>query len=343
MNTPTVRSLTTTVDSAFRLSLPVLITGVNGFIAGHLAERLLGEGCPVRGTVRRPDAAGWLAEQGVDIVQADLLDRASLIRAAEGCGAVVHAAAWTGGPGLSPEQAWRSNVDGTENVLAAAAMANAKRFVYISSVAVYGLNRAPIIEESAATPPVGQLYPDSKIAAERSVRESGLSTVIVRPASTYGPRGTAWTIGTVEAIKQNRLVLLGRDDGLVTPGYIDNVIDGLWLTLVHPAAVGGTFNLCDDRSVTYREFYLAYARMVGCETLPTVPAWTARLARTWPANLARRLAGRQAIGPWSAHFRFNPSRFSVERAKQMLGYLPSIGFVEGMHRTENWLRSAGYL
>jgi len=43
-------------------------------------------------------------------------------------------------------------VDGTENVLAAAAMANAKRFVYISSVAVYGLNRAPIIEESAATP-----------------------------------------------------------------------------------------------------------------------------------------------------------------------------------------------
>jgi nucleoside-diphosphate-sugar epimerase len=343
MNTPTVRSLTTTVDSAFRLSLPVLITGVNGFIAGHLAERLLGEGCPVRGTVRRPDAAGWLAEQGVDIVQADLLDRASLIRAAEGCGAVVHAAAWTGGPELSPEQAWRSNVDGTENVLAAAAMANVERFVYISSVAVYGLNRAPIIEESAATPPVGQLYPDSKIAAERLVRESGLSTVIARPASTYGPRGTAWTIGTVEAIKQNRLVLLGRDDGLVTPGYIDNVLDGLWLTLVHPAAVGGTFNLCDDRSVTYREFYLAYARMVGCETLPTVPAWTARLARTWPANLARRLAGRQAIGPWSAHFRCNPSRFSVERAKQMLGYLPSIGFVEGMRRTENWLRSAGYL
>jgi len=343
MNTPTARSLTTRADPAFRPSAPVLITGVNGFIAGHLAERLLREGCPVRGTARRPDAAGWLAEQGVDVVQADLLDRASLMRAAEGCRAVVHVAAWTGGPGLSPEQAWRSNVDGTADVLAAAAMANVERFIYISSVAVYGLNRAPIIEESAATPPVGQLYPDSKIAAERLVRESGLSTVIVRPASTYGPRGTAWTIGTVEAIKQNRLMLLGRDDGLVTPGYIDNVVDGLWLTLVHPAAVGGTFNLCDDRSVTYREFYLAYARMVGRATLPTLPAWTARLARTWPANLARRLAGRQAIGPWSAHFRCNPSRFSVERAKQMLGYLPSIDFVEGMRRTENWLRSAGYL
>ena len=343
MNIPTVKLPVTTAGPAFRLSHPVLITGVNGFIAGHLAERLLGEGCKVRGTVRRPGAAGWLAEQGVEIVQADLLDRASLVRAAEGCGAVVHAAAWTGGPGLPPEQAWRSNVDGTDNVLAAAALASVERFIYISSVAVYGLNRSPIIEESAATPPVGQLYPDSKIAAEGLVRKSGLPTVVARPASTYGPRGAAWTIGIVEAIQHHRLMLLGRDDGLVTPGYIDNVVDGLWLTLVHPAALGGTFNLCDDRSVTYRQFYLAYARMVGRATLPTLPAWTGRVARTWPANLARRLAGRQTIGPWSAHFRCNPSRFSVERAKQMLGYLPRIDFVEGMRRTESWLRDAGYL
>jgi nucleoside-diphosphate-sugar epimerase len=320
-----------------------LITGVNGFIAGHLAQRLLREGWPVRGTARRPEAAGWLAEQGVEIFQADLLDQESLLRAGRGCWAVVHAAAWTGGPELPPEQAWRTNVDGTENVLAAAAATSVERFVYISSVAVYGLNRAPVIDESAATSPVGQLYPDSKIAAEALVRESGLSSVIVRPASTYGPRGGAWTVGPVQAIKQNRLALLGRDDGLVTPGYIDNVVGGLWLTLTEPIAAGDTFNLCDDRAVTYREFYLAYARMLGRSSLPAVPAWTASLARTRPANLARRLAGRPAIGPWSLHFRRNPSRFSVERAKRILGYDPVIDFAEGMRRTEQWLRGAGYL
>jgi len=205
------------------------------------------------------------------------------------------------------------------------------------------LNRSPVIDESAATPPVDQLYPDSKIAAERLVRESSLSTVIVRPASTYGPRGTAWTVGPVEEIKHNRLTLLGRDDGLVTPGYIDNVVDGLWLTLAQPAAVGDTFNLCDDRAVTYREFYLAYARMLGRSSLRTLPAWSAKLARTPPANLARRLAGRPIIGPWSLHFRCNPSRFSVERAMEVLGYVPRIDFKEGMRRTEMWLRSAGYL
>jgi nucleoside-diphosphate-sugar epimerase len=343
MNTLTRESQIVAADPDLRLQWPVLITGANGFIASHLAERLLREGCQVRGTVRRPGTTGWLTAQGMDMVQADLLDQESLTRAAQGCGVLVHAAAWTGGPGLSARQAWRSNVEGTANVLAAAAAVGVERFVYLSSVAVYGLNRAPVIDESAATPPVGQLYPDSKIAAEDLVRESGLSYVIVRPASTYGPRGTAWTVGPVEAIKHNRLILLGRDDGLVTPGYVDNVIDGLRLTLVHPAAAGGTFNLCDDRAVTFRKFYLAYARMLGRESLPALPAWFAGLARTRPANLARRLAGRQVVGPWSLHFRRNPSRFSVERAMQVLGYVPKIDFAEGMRRTEMWLRSAGFL
>ena len=207
----------------------------------------------MRGTARRPDAAEWLAAQGAQIVEADLLDPASLTRAAAGCRAVVHAAAWTGGPELPPEAGYRVNVEGTANVLAAAQAAGVERFIYISSVAVYGVNGAPLVDEAMPTPPVGQAYSDSKIAAEALVRSSGLPYVIIRPASTYGPRGTAWTIGPIESIKQGRLVLLGRDTGLVTPGYIDNVVDGLMLTLTHPAALGQAFNLCDDRAVTFRE------------------------------------------------------------------------------------------
>ena len=191
------------------------------------------------------------------------------------------------------------------------------------------------------TPPVGQLYPDSKIAAEALVRASSLPWVIVRPASTYGPRGGAWTIGPIEQIKAGRLVLLGKDTGLVTTGYIDNVVDGLLLTLAHPAAVGETFNLCDDRAVTFREFYLAYARMLGKDSLPTVPGWFATLARTAPASLARRILGRPTIGPWSLHFRRNPSQFSVAKAERVLGYAPAVDFAEGMRRTEAWLRVGG--
>ena len=280
---------------------------------------------------------------GFEIVQADLLDPGSLKQAVAGCRAVVHAAAWTGGPELSPEAGYRVNVEGTRNVLGAAQAAGVQRFIYVSSVAVYGINSAPLVDESMSTPPVGQAYPDSKIAAEKLVRGSDLPYVIIRPASTYGPRGTAWTVGPIEQIKRSTLVLLGRDAGLVTPGYIDNVVDGLMLTLAQPAALGETFNLCDDHTVTFREFYLAYARMLGKETLPTVPGWFAGLARSAPGNLARRILGRPSVGPWSLHFRRNPSQFSVAKAGWLLGYAPQVDFAEGMRRTEAWLRAAGYL
>ncbi len=352
-------------SSLCQLPAPVLVTGITGFVAGHLAERLLAEGFSVRGTMRRdpaslaralpaglqpegsegsqPRARGARLRGALEIVQADLLDPHALRKAAAGCRAVVHAAAWTGGADLSDAAGMRVNVEGTRNVLAAAQAAGVERFIFISSVAVYGLNRAPLIDETAPTSPVHQAYPDSKIAAEALVRDAGVPHVIVRLSATYGPRGGAWTIGPVQAIKAGRLVLLGRDAGLVTPGYVDNVVDGLLLALHHPAAIGEAFNLCDDYAVTYREFYLAYAAMLGKDRLPTVPGWFAVLARSAPADLARRLLGRPRVGPWSLHFRRNPSQFSVAKAKRVLGYAPRVGFAEGMRRTEAWLRANGYL
>ena len=322
---------------------PVLITGINGFIASHLAERLLREGWSVRGLARRPESAAWLAEQGAQVIGGNLLDPDALARAAEGCAAVVHAAAWTGGPELTADQAWRTNVTGTFGVIEAARNARVERLIYVSSVAVYGVNSAPLIDEAMPTPPVEQLYPDSKIAAEAAVRASGLPHVIVRPASTYGPRGGAWTIGPIERIKRGQLILAGADRGLVTPGYVDNVVAGLLLMLTHPAAAGEAFNLCDDCAVTYREFYMAYAQMLGMDRLPTLPEWAYKAGRNAPTNALRRLLGKQPAGVWSWHFRFNPSQFGVAKAKQLLGYRPAIDFAEGMRRTEAWLRAHGYL
>ncbi len=321
-----------------------LITGVTGFIGSHLAERLLAEGVGVRGLARRPAEAAWLAQQGAEIVQADLAQRAGLHEALQGCDAVLHSAAWTGGPEIEQRTAWVINVAATGWLLQAAQDAGVQRFIYFSSVAVYGVNPAAVIDESAPTTPVGQLYPDSKIAAETLVRAAqadGLPATIIRPASTYGPRGAAWTVGPVEQIKAGRLVLLGEDRGLVNTGYIDNVVDGVLLALHSPAAIGETFNLCDGTTITYREFYSRYAAMLGRQRLPVYPAWLARGAVSPPGRWLRRLLGKPVPGPWSYHFRFNPSRFSIAKAQRVLGYAPAISLDEGMQRTEQWLRAQG--
>lgn len=324
----------------------VLITGINGFIGSHLAERLLAEGILVRGIARQPESAGWLAHRGAEITPGDLRQPASALAALAGCDAVLHTAAWTGSSRISQRDAWTINVAATGDLLSAAESASVQRFVYFSSVAVYGVNPSPVIDETAGTPTVGQLYPDSKIAAEalvRAAQQRGVPTTIVRPASTYGPRGMAWTVNPIEQIKADRIVLLGQDDGLVNTGFIDNLVDGVLLALASPAAIGQTFNLCDGTTVSYRQFYLRYAAMLGRDRLPTRPAWLARGATSAPGRLLRRLLGRPPVGRWSLHFRFNPSRFSIAKAQRLLGYQPKVDFEQGMQRTEAWLRTAGFL
>lgn len=323
-----------------------LITGITGFIGSHLAERLLAEGMAVRGLARHPADAAWLAARGVELVAGDLAAPATLADVAAGCDVVLHAGAWTGGPGLTDAQAWTVNVAATGWLVRAAQAARVQRLIYFSSVAVYGVNYAAVLDERAPTPPVGQLYPDSKIAAEALVRAAhaeGLATTIIRPACTYGPRGTAWTVGPIEQIQRGHLVLLGKDEGLVNPGYIDNVVDGVWLALHTPAAVGETFNVCDGTTLSFRDFYLRYAAMLGRQRLPTLPAWVARGAVSRPGRLARQLLGKPVPGRWSYHFRFNPSRFSIAKAQTLLGYTPRVSLDEGMRRTEQWLRAEGYL
>lgn len=321
---------------------PILITGIGGFIGSHLAERLLSRGLKVKGMARNPESVSWLADLGAEIVRGNLLDIDSLEQAIIGCRIVVHAAGWTGGRNVPSILAWRTNVDGTRNILEASSKVNLERFIYISSVSVYGLNQERLIDESMETPFVGDLYPDSKIAAEKIVIESGLPYVIVRPACTYGPRGEGWTIGILDQIKQG-VFLQGNDDGLITPGYIENVVDGLQLILSRKDALGNIFNICDDNAVTYREFYLAYAKMLGMSTLPTVPEWRIKFGKTIAAVWLRYLLGRPSRNKGVSHFRFNTSQYSNLKARKLLGFYPLVGFEEGMRRTEKWLYESGHL
>jgi len=320
----------------------VLITGINGFIAGHIAESLTAKGINVRGVCRRPDEISRLELKDVELVKGDLLDVESIKNAVVGCDVVIHAAGWSGGGGISDSLAWQTNVDGSANVIFASKACGVKQFIYISSIAVYGFNRSPLIDESMPTPRINELYPDSKIAAEDLVRTSGLPYTIIRPGCTYGPRGEGWTVGIIKQIK-NGMQLQGNDDGLITPGYIDNFVDGVLLCIFKKEAIGHTFNICDDKAVTYREFYMAFAHMLGLKVLPAIPVWRVKLSRSQLFKILRSIMRRNNGNKYSTHFRFNPSQFSIKKAKLILGYQPKVNFKEGIAKTEAWLKENGLL
>ena len=113
---------------------PTLVTGATGFVGWHVARRLIERGHRVRALVR---PASKLRELDAETVAGDLRDPASLERAAAGCGLVFHVAAdyrlWA----RDPRELYRSNVDGTRNLLEAARKAGVERVVYTSTVGLH--------------------------------------------------------------------------------------------------------------------------------------------------------------------------------------------------------------
>src|ERR1039457_2109221 len=124
---------------------PVLVTGASGFLGWHVARVLLERGYPVRALVRPGSHVGELE---LETATGDLRDAASLERAVAGCGLVFHVAAdyrlWAKDPG----ELYRSNVDGTRNMLEAAKNSGSERVVYTSTVGCIGLPHGGIGDEN---------------------------------------------------------------------------------------------------------------------------------------------------------------------------------------------------
>jgi dihydroflavonol-4-reductase len=172
-----------------------LVTGANGFLGSAVVRALLEDGRAVRAFVRPRSDRRNLAGLDVELAEGDLTDRASVRSAAAGCDAVFHVAAdyrlWV----AEPAAMYRANVDGSVNVLEAAADAGAARLVYTSSVAVLGTNedRTPADESTPVTlaDMIGH-YKRSKFLAEQAVQrraaELRFPVVTVNPSTPIGPR-----------------------------------------------------------------------------------------------------------------------------------------------------------
>lgn len=167
---------------------PTLVTGASGFIGWHVARKLLEGGHSVRALVR---FASRLRELDVEIVTGDLRDPESLARAVQGCGVVFHVAAdyrlWA----RDPSELYRSNVDGTRNLLAAARHARIERFVYTSTVGCIGVPKGGEGDENAPVSlrDMRGTYKRSKFLAEQAALEyarSGFPVVIVNPTAPVG-------------------------------------------------------------------------------------------------------------------------------------------------------------
>ena len=203
---------------------PILVTGATGFLGWHVARKLLDRGYRVRALVR--DAAR-LQELDTETVRGDLRDSDSLRRAVEGCSLVYHVAAdyrlWA----KDPDELYRSNVDGTRNLLQAARDARVERVVYTSTVGCIGVPPGGIGDERqpVSLQEMKGAYKRSKFLAEKVALEfaaSGLPVVVVNPTAPIGdhdakPTPTGRIVvdflkGRMPAYVDTGLNVVGADD-----------------------------------------------------------------------------------------------------------------------------------
>ncbi len=143
-----------------------------------------------------------------------------------------------------------------------------RRFVHLSTTDVYGYPQVEDLDETYTTTRFSNWYAQTKLQAEAEVPSAqatgALESVILRPATVYGP-GSKEVIGEIARAIEGRHMLL-VDGGRANAGlcYVENLIDAALVALEHDGAPGNAFNVSDGLDISWRRLTDDLAEALGC-------------------------------------------------------------------------------
>lgn len=306
-----------------------LITGATGFIGGAILRGLQEAGHDVVAYVREGSDSRELMD--VQRMVGDLADPNRLADAATGCDAVVHAAG-IADPNADREALGWAHVAGTENVINAAKRAGCQRLVHIScaDVTLYDGPRSFWNEEESPPEPVGHLA-QSKLHAEEIVRVSGtrsLRTITLRPALVWGPGDTTHLPRWKAEAEHGGVRLVSGGRKLLATTYTKNLVLGVARALEADVPSGSVYYIVDTELSVSREFFAELCKVLGLRGPKSGGPyhWALALSRT-PLS---------PLHPTEVVRRARTSAFDASKAKQELGYEPSVTREEGMAELRAW-------
>lgn len=328
----------------------ILLTGGSGFIGSQLARVATRGGHEVTVTSAiNNDVERRRCEQlhsaGISVVEVALDDDAGLDRALPGHDVVIHLAAAQHEAERGESYFRKVNVEGTRHLLDAAIRARVGRFVYGSTIGVYGSadKRGTLDEQSPLTP--DNLYGRTKAEAEALVRTYGnrIPIAIARISETYGP-GDMRLLKLFRGIARGRFVTIGNGRNEHQLIYVDELVRGLLEVAKHPAAVGETFVLAGSESLTTDQMVQAVAEAVDRKRkVMHVPLWPFDLAAIFFETTMKPLGLRPPLHRRRLDFFRKSFRFSTLKADRLLGFRSAVRFQEGARRTAAWYREQGLL
>jgi dihydroflavonol-4-reductase len=327
----------------------IVVTGATGFIGCQLAQILAALGHDVVATGRAASSVESarlerLKKAGVRVEVGSLLEPGFAGTLTKACEIVIHLAA-AQHEGNVPDVYFRDiNVKGTRLLLEAAIGAGARRFIYGSTIGVYGAASDQELTELSATRPEN-IYAVTKLEAEQLVSRysTRIETCIARISETYGP-GDFRLLKLFRAIDRGRFVVLGSGKNVRQVIYVDDLAAGLLLAAEHPGAVGQTFVLAGTEVMTTNAMVAQIA--AALERRPPrlhIPVWPFRAAAAVFENTLSPLGIQPPLTQRRLDFFTKSFLFSTSKYRQVLGFVPRVSFAEGTRATADWYRQQGYL
>jgi nucleoside-diphosphate-sugar epimerase len=344
----------------------ILVTGASGFIGGRIVETLHRDGAAnLRAGVARLPCSADLAQLPVEIAVCDLNHAGSLDVALQGVEVVIHCA-------RTANEA--DSAAGTRRLLDRSKAAGVRKFIYLSSVAVYG-DADGLVEEE--TPAAGGLtpYARGKLASEhdcRSAASPSMAVSILRPALVYGPGSELWTTPYIARLRSGRWKRLGAGgEGRANLIYVDDVAAFAAFLARRDLGDYTVFNANGPDVPTWNDYLDLFADMLGAgRPIGLQTTSLARAALLRPLRVLERrlltcgagqltslsarspLIGRAVQRLWD-DLALNPSYqelkiyrlgavYSMERAARA-GFAPQTSLRQGLARCVEWAAQTGHL
>lgn len=324
--------------------MKVFITGANGFVGSALCRKLGNRGDEVVGLVRKTSDLSLL--EGVNIQKAvgSLDDKYSYFQYLKNVEVIYHIAGAVSDWG-SWEYFRKTNVEGTRKLIEAAVAHKVKRFVYVSSVVVHSHIDSCDLNEKSPQYKTPFPYVRTKREAEKLVmsfhKKKKIEVTIVRPGDIYGPGDRVSLLKMAPMLEKGIMGSIAGGNTIGALTYVKNLADGLILAGTKNQAAGEAFVITDGAKITWREYFEALT-----EELDVPPPrfslnpFLANIIAHCLEFLYRlfHIKKRPPLTTYLVTHLKGNFHFSINKARNILGYSPAIGFKQAIKETAEWYK-----
>ncbi|MDY6895880.1 MAG: SDR family NAD(P)-dependent oxidoreductase [Thermotogota bacterium] len=302
----------------------VLVTGGAGFIASHIVDKLVNEGCDVVVVDNLKDGA--LDNLGksinkIDFKEVDIRDFNALKVLLADVEIVFHLASNANVPFSveNPKYDFETNADGTFNILRCSMDNDVQRIIYASTAAVYGEPEYTPIDEKHTINPISP-YGASKLAGERLglayYHTYGIPFVAMRIFNTYGPRQRRYVMyDFLKKLKADpkKLEVLGTGEQIRDYCYVADTANAFISSAECEGAIGEVFNIAGGNPISIKELTELMIRLLGLDGKTEI-SYT---GKSWKGDIVKLIA-------------------DIEKIKNRLQFKPTTKLEDGLAKLIDW-------